>query len=415
MSSGGRVRPRSSDLGIGLYLMLGFIASLGPLSVDMYLPALPSMASSLEASAGTTQLSVTAFLFGMVLGPVVFGPISDAMGRRRLILASLVVYALVSLLIAGVDSIEALISLRLAQAACGGTSIALTRSMFRDLLSGDALARAMSILTVIILGAPIVAPFIGGLLLLTWSWRAIFVLLAAISGVMFLVGWVWLPETLPEGSRRSLDTRAVMRGYASITRSKPAVAYAIAGGASAAVLFAYLAATPFIYIEYYGLEEQWFGALFGIAVLGAWLSQAFNIRYIPRVGYPRVVLVGSICLTALATLLWWLTRTDLWGLAGVVAASTVVLAMVHLVTPGTQAGVLDEFPPDLAGSTSAFSTLVRFTTGAAGSAAVGLFNDGTPKAYGIVVLAFAVITLAAAAVATRPPFETTSGMVGDDS
>ena len=381
--------------------MLGFIASLGPLSVDMYLPALPSMASSLEASAGMTQMSVTAFLFGMVLGPVVFGPISDAMGRRRLILASLVVYALVSLLIASIDSIETLIGLRLVQAACGGTSIALTRSMFRDLLSGDALARAMSILTVIILGAPIVAPFIGGLLLLAWSWRAIFVVLAVIGGIMFLTGWMWLPETLPEEARRPLNIGAVMRGYASITRSWPAVAYAIAGGSSAAVLFAYLAATPFIYIDYYGLDEQWFGALFGIAVLGAWVAQAFNIRYIPRIGYPRVVLGGSICLTALGAFLWLLTRTDLWGLAGVVIASTAVLSMVHLVTPGTQAGVLDEFPSDLAGSASAFATFVRFTTGAAGSAAVGLFNDGTPRAYGVVVLASTVITLLAAAVANR--------------
>ena len=401
MSSVGRVRSRSPDLRLGLYLLLGFVASLGPLSVDMYLPALPSMASSLDASAGMTQFSVTAFLFGLVLGPVVFGPVSDAMGRRRLILASLVVYVLVSLLIATVDSIEALIGLRLVQAACGGISIALARSMFRDLLSGDALARAMSVLTVIILGAPIVAPFIGGLLLLTWSWRAIFVLLAIIGAVMFLAGWLWLPETLPRESRRRMDIGTVMRGYVSIARSRPAVAYAVAGGASAAVLFAYLAATPFIYIDYYGLEEQWFGALFGVAVLGAWLAQGFNIRYIPIVGYPRVVLVGSICLTGLAAALWWLTRTDLWGLAGIVTASTAVLAMVHLVTPGTQAGVLDEFPPDLAGSASAFATFVRFTTGAAGSAAVGLFNDGTPKAYGIVVLASAVITLAAAALARR--------------
>ena len=348
-----------------------------------------------------TQLSVTAFLFGMVLGPVVFGPISDAMGRRRLILASLVVYALVSLSIATVDSIEALIGLRLAQAACGGTSIALTRSMFRDLLSGDSLARAMSLLTVVILGAPIVAPFIGGLMLLAWSWRAIFVLLAGISGLMFLAGFVWLPETLPPEMRRSMHIGTVLRGYVSIARSRTAVAYAFAGGASAGVLFAYLAATPFIYIDYYGLEEQWFGALFGVAVLGAWLAQGVNIRYIPIVGYPRVVLAGSICLTGLAALLWLLTRTDLWGLAGVVTASTAVLAMVHLVTPGTQAGVLDEFPPDLAGSASAFSTFVRFTIGAGGSAAVGVFNDGTPKAYGIVVAAAAVMTLVAAAVATR--------------
>ena len=399
MSSGDRARPRSSDLTLGLYLILGLIASLGPLSVDMYLPALPGMASSLGASPGMTQLSVTAFLLGMVLGPVVFGPISDAVGRRGLILASLVVYSLVSLSIAAVGSMETLIGLRLAQAACGGTSIALTRSMFRDLLSGDALARAMSILTVIILGAPIVAPFLGGLLLLVWSWRAIFVVLSLIGGLMFVAGWVWLPETLPPEHRRPLNLAGSLRGYASIARSRTAVAYAVAGGGSAAILFAYLAASPFIYIGYYGVDERWFGALFGIAVVGAWIAQAFNIRYIPRVGYPRVVLVGSICLTGLAALLWWLTRTDLWGLAGLVTASTAVLSMVHLVTPGTQAGVLDEFPPDLAGSASAFATFGRFGIGAAGSAAVGVLNDGTPTGFGIVAMAFAAITLIATSMA----------------
>ena len=157
MSHGG-ARPQKSDLSLGLYLILGLVASLGPVSVDTYLPALPEIASSLDASDGMAQMSVTAFLLGLVVGPIVFGPISDAIGRRRLVLGSLVVYSLMSLSIATVGSVEMLIGLRLAQAACGGTAIALARSMFRDLLSGDALARAMSILTMIILGAPIVAP-----------------------------------------------------------------------------------------------------------------------------------------------------------------------------------------------------------------------------------------------------------------
>jgi DHA1 family bicyclomycin/chloramphenicol resistance-like MFS transporter len=398
MSHGG-AGPRQSDLGIGLYLILGLVASLGPISIDTYLPALPEIASSLGASDGMTQMSVTAFLFGLVLGPVVFGPISDAIGRRRLILGSLVFYSLVSLSIATAGSVEMLIGLRLAQAACGGTAIALARSMFRDLLSGDALARAMSILTMIILGAPIIAPFLGAMLLLVWGWRAIFVVLGIIGGLVFIAAWRRLPETLAPEHRHPLDLATVLRGYASITRSRVAVSYAIAGGAAAGVLFAYLAAAPFIYIDYYGLEEQWFGVLFGIGIVGAWISQIVNIRYVMIIGYRRIVVVGALCLAALSVALWWVTWTDLWALAGVVLVSTVVLSMVHLVTPGTQAGVLDEFPPDLAGSASAFTTLTRFTMGAAGSAMVGLFNDGTPKAFGLVVLAFSIIALIAAAAA----------------
>jgi len=398
MSDGG-TGPRKSDLSLGLYLILGLVASLGPISIDTYLPALPEIASSLDASDGMTQMSVTAFLFGLVVGPIVFGPISDAVGRRRLVLGSLVVYSLVSLSIATVGSVEMLIGLRLAQAACGGTAIAIARSMFRDLLSGDALARAMSILTMIILGAPIVAPFLGALLLLAWGWRAIFVALGIIGGLVFVAVWYRLPETLPPEDRRPLDLATALRGYVSITRSRVAVSYAIAGGAAAAVLFSYLAAAPFIYISYYGLDERWFGVLFGIGIVGAWIAQLINIRYVMRIGYRRIVVVGAFCMATLSTALWWVTRTDLWGLAGVVSVSVVVLSMIHLVTPGTQAGVLDEFPPYLAGSASGFSTFARFTMGATGSAMVGLFNDGTPEAYGVVVLVSAVIALAAAALA----------------
>lgn len=397
----GADKSRQVDVSLGLYLILGFVSSLGPLSVDMYLPALPELASSLGASDGTAQMTVTIFLLGLVIGPVVFGPISDAIGRRGLILGALVVYSLVSLLIAAAGSVEMMIGLRLAQAACGGTSVALARSMFRDILSGDALARAMSVLTVVILGAPIVAPFLGGFLLLISSWRAIFVVLAVIGGLMFVAAWAWLPETLPPDRRRPLNLATGLRGYASIVRSRVAVANGVAGGAAAAVLFSYLAASPFIFIDYYGFDEQWFGALFGIGVVGAWLAQAFNIRYVLRIGYHRVVLVGSVCLVGCAAALWWVTRTDFGGLAGLVCASAIVVSLTHLVTPGTLAGVLDEFP-DMAGSASAFATFARFSIGAGGSAAVGLFNDGTPKAFGVVVVAFSVITLVAAALA-RPP------------
>ena len=399
MSLGGG-KPRPVDLSLNLYLILGLVTSLGPLSIDMYLPALPEMASSLGASGGATQMTITAFVLGMVFGPLVFGPISDATGRRRPILASLVVYSLVSLSIAAVGSVEMLIGLRLAQAFGGGAAVALARSVFRDILSGDALARAISVLMVIVLGAPIVAPFLGGFLLLVRGWRAIFVVLAVIGGLVFVAVWRWLPETLPPERRRPLDLTASLRGYASITRSRTAVAYAISGGAAAAVLFSYLAASPFIYIEYYGFDEQWFGALFGIAVVGAWLAQAFNIRYVLRIGYHRVVLIGAVTLTGLAAVLWWVTRTDFGGLAGVVAASVAVVSLTHLVNPGTLTGVLDEFP-DMAGSASGFATFVRFAIGAAGSAAVGLFNDGTPKSFGVVVMAFSVIALIAAVVA-RP-------------
>ena len=381
-----------------LYLILGVLAGLGPFSIDMYLPALPEIGASLNASSGAMQMTVTAFLVGLIFGPVVVGPISDAVGRRPPILVSLIIYSLISLLLAAATSVEMMIGLRVAQAACGGTSMSLVRSMVRDLLSGDAMARAMSILMMVLLGAPIVAPFFGGALLLVWGWRSIFVVLAVIGALMFLGAWLWLPETLPPESRRPLDLGSSVRGYLSITRSREAVAYAITGGAVAGMLFCYLAASPFIYIDYYGVDEQWFGALFGISVVGAWLAQVFNIRYVQAIGYGRLVKIGSVLLVGLATVLLWVTQTDFGGLAGVVAVSVVTVSMTHVVAPGALTGVLDGFP-HLAGSASGFSSFVRFAMGAAGTAALGIFNDGTPKSYGVATLVFSVIALVAAVVA----------------
>ena len=384
---------------------MSLVVSLGPISVDMYLPALPEMAVSLNASEGSMQMTVTAFILGLMFGPLLAGPISDAIGRRRPIMAALLVYSLASLAIASVDSVEAMIVLRPLQALGSGSSFAVARSTFRDVLSGDALARAMSVLMMIVLGAPIVAPFLGSMLLLVVGWRAIFLVLALVGALAFLAVWRRLPETLPKERRRTLDMATSLRGYRSITRSRAAVAYAIAGGSSAAVLFAYLAASPFIFIDYYGLDEEWFSALFAIAVIGAWLSQAFNIRYVVRLGYRRIVVIGTASLMALSMALWWVTRTDLWGLAGVVVVSALAVSMTHLIGPGCLTGVLDEFP-HIAGSASGFATFTRFAIGGTGSAAVALFTDGTPQTFGVVAVVFALITLAAVALAhpsKQPP------------
>ncbi len=383
-----------------LYLILGILAGLGPFSIDMYLPALPEIGAALDASDGAMQMTVTAFLVGLVFGPVVLGPVSDAVGRRPPILWSMVLYCVVSLIIAAVESVEMMIVLRVVQAASGGTSMSLVRSMIRDLLSGNDMARAMSVLMVVVLGAPIMAPFFGGLLLLVWGWRSIFVALAVIGGLMLLAATRWLPETLAPEMRRPLDLASSWAGYRRIARSRTAVAYAVTGGAAAGVLFSYLAATPFVYIDYFGFDEQWFGALFGISIIGAWLAQLFNIRYVNSFGYAKVVTIGSVALVAISLILWWVTRTDLGGLPGVVAASVAAATVTHLIHPGALSGVLDGFP-DLAGSASGFASLVRFTMGASGTALVGLLNDGTPKSYGVSAVIFAVIGVFSHLVARR--------------
>ncbi len=225
-------------------MVLGGLTALPPLSMDMYLPALPAVTDSLSAPAATIQLTLTACLAGMALGQLVVGPMSDRWGRRKPLLLGMVVYVVATAICALAPTAELLIGFRLLQGLAGAAGIVIARAVVRDLYDGVEMARFFSTLMLISGVAPIIAPLIGGQVMRFTDWRGIFVVLTGVGVLLTLVVWKWLHETLPPGSRHTGGVTDALRTMRGLLADRVFTGYMVTGGLAFAVLFAYIAASP---------------------------------------------------------------------------------------------------------------------------------------------------------------------------
>jgi len=216
--------------GLLVTLVLGGLTATPPLSMDMYLPALPEVTRSLHASASTVQLTLTACLAGMALGQLVVGPMSDRWGRRRPLLAGLAVYVVATVLCALAPTVEALVGFRLVQGLAGAAGIVIARAVVRDLYDGVAMARFFSTLMLISGVAPVVAPLIGAQILRGTDWRGVFVLLAAVGLLLATLVWTRLPETLPAAERHVGGVGEALRSMRRLLSDPPFTGYLLTGG-----------------------------------------------------------------------------------------------------------------------------------------------------------------------------------------
>jgi DHA1 family bicyclomycin/chloramphenicol resistance-like MFS transporter len=249
------VRPPTSSRALAwLALLLGGLSAFGPLSLDMYLPGLPQLGRELHASASATQLTLTACLAGLALGQLVAGPLSDRLGRRRPQLAGVALYAGASLLCALSPSIGVLILLRFVQGAAGAAGIVIGRAVVRDLYEGDAAARLFSSLMLVGGVAPILAPVIGGQLLQVTDWRGIFVVLAGLGAALLAAAVFFLPESLPPERRSSDGLPGTGRALRLLAADRRFTGYALTSGFVMGAMFSYIAGSPFVLQEIYGLS-----------------------------------------------------------------------------------------------------------------------------------------------------------------
>ena len=241
-----------------LVWILAPLSAFGPLSIDMYLPALPSMARGLDTSASVAQLSLTACLAGLAAGQLLAGPLSDAVGRRRPLLAGVACYAAASALCVAAPDIWALLALRLLQGLAGAAAIVIARAMVRDLYEGNELARFFALLLMVSGAAPILAPIIGAQLLRFTSWRGVFAVLAVIGAALLLVAACWLPETLPAARRQRGGVRGLLRDGARMLTDRQFTGYALASGLAFGAMFAYISGSPFVLQAKFGISPQLF-------------------------------------------------------------------------------------------------------------------------------------------------------------
>ncbi|WP_149263637.1 multidrug effflux MFS transporter [Actinomadura sp. K4S16] len=393
--------PRAGGRRPVLVLVLGALTALAPLSIDMYLPALPRMSADLSTGAVQTQLTLTACVVGLALGQAVAGPLSDALGRRRPLLAGLVLYAAASLLCAAAPTVETLIALRLVQGAAGAAGIVIARAVVRDLYDGVAAARFFSVLMLVNGLAPILAPVLGGQLLRIVPWPGVFAVLAAIGVALFLGSLLGLAETLPAGRRETGGLRAAAAAGKALARDRAFAGYALTIGLSFGALFTYISGSPFVLQDIYGMSPQGFSIAFGANSLGIVAAGQAGALLAGRVALVRLLAAGLAVVAAGGAVLMAAVLAG-WGLAGVLPGLFLVAAGQGLILPNATALALAGRPPRVAGTASALLGVTQFALGGAAAPLAGVAGPGTAVPMAVTIAALAVLA-PAAAVASRAP------------
>jgi DHA1 family bicyclomycin/chloramphenicol resistance-like MFS transporter len=276
-------------------LILGALSAFGPLSIDMYLPGLPSLGATFDAPAWAVQLTLTACLAGLALGQIVAGPLSDRFGRRRPLLAGVSAYAVASLLCALAPTVHTLVVLRFAQGVAGAAGIVIARAIVRDMHSGVAAARFFSLLMLVNGLAPILAPVIGGQVLTVTTWRGVFVVLAAIGALLVAAAAAGLRETLAPADRHPGGVGETLRTFRRLLSDRVFVGHALACGLAFGAMFAYIAGSPFVIQDIYGASPQLFSVMFAVNALGLVAAGQANRRFCAGCSRARSCAPRSAC------------------------------------------------------------------------------------------------------------------------
>jgi DHA1 family bicyclomycin/chloramphenicol resistance-like MFS transporter len=363
-----------------LVLVLGALVALGPLTIDMYLPALPAIEADLLTTPAAVQLTLTGTLFGLGVGQLVVGPVSDAIGRRRPLLAGIVLHVVASLLCVVAPTVGVLGALRVVQGLGIAAAAVVATAVVRDLFSGSDVARILSRLMLVIGVAPVLAPTLGGEVLRWTDWRGVFVALAAAGLALTVVAALALPESLPPERRLSGGVVGTIGVYGSLLRDRAFVGLVLVAGFSMAAVFGYVAGASFVFQQQYGMDEQRFGLVFGAGALGLIAATQLNVLLLRRYSPARILAVAMAAGSVAGLVLVVVAATGFGGLAGFLVPLWTVVAMVGLSLPNAPALALAAHG-DAAGTASALLGAVQFGVGALAAPLVGVLgNDSVAMA-----------------------------------
>lgn len=382
---------------LSLLLTLGALTAAAPLSIDMYLPALPTLARVFAVDPQHAQLTLATFFIGFAGGQSVYGPLADRFGRKRPLMAGLVLFAIASLGCALAPSIETLIVLRFVQAigACAGGVI--SRAMVRDLFPPDEAANLFSSLMLVMGVAPLLAPIVGGWLLDMFGWHSIFLLLTAMGAAAFFATWRLLPETHKPDRSRPFALGSALGVYLRLLGDRYFLAYALAGGLSMSGMFAYIAGVPFVLIDIYQVPPDRFGYFFAVnivALIGAAQVNRLALRQLTQTQIIRRALFVQL---GAGTILLALGATGTFGLYGIVVPIFFYAGTVGFVTPNSTTMAMAPYGRD-AGSASALLGTIQFTLAAIMASAAGVLEDHTPRPMAVLIFCAAATGVASFAL-----------------
>lgn len=373
--------------------ILSALMAFTSLSTDIYLPAMPLMASELQ---GDIELTITGFLIGFALAQLVWGPISDAIGRRRPLFIGMLLFIIGSAGCALSTDIQQIVFWRVFQAFGACTGPMLARAMIRDLFARTRAAQMLSTLTIIMAIAPIIGPLTGGQIIKITSWHAIFWLLAVIGGLMFFSLYA-LPETLPPEKRVNTSLAGVFTNYFSLLRNRTFMRFTLCLTFFYVSAYAFITGSPFVYIRYYGIDPQYYGWLFAINIVGLMGMSMVNRRLVQRHPLERLLKIAVAGAAVAAVALALVVKLQLGGIAAVVVCVFLFFSMNGIIAATSTAAALDAVPA-IAGSAAALMGSLQYGSGIISSLLLTWFRDGTPWT---MVWIMALFTLASAAMVLR--------------
>ena len=365
--------------------LLGYFIAVGPAATDMYLPAFPAVEASFGTAPGTAQLTLATWFAGLAVGQITQGTLSDRFGRRRPLIAGTAIFCLACIGCALAPSIAWLAAFRMLGAIGASAGMVVPRAVVRDLADGQNAAILMSRLMLVMGVAPILAPSIGGLVLIFLHWRFIFVILAIYAAGGCVMAWRLLPETLPPARRTHLRPTKQLARYVGILRERGFVTHAAMGACGSFCMFAYLAGSSPVFIQGFGLTPSEYALIFGLCSCGLIAGSQINARLLPRVGLSFMLrMIARISLCATATLAV-LAFAGVHILPVIVAPIFVALSCQGFSNGNSAVGALSRHAGH-AGSASALMGMAQFSLGATSGLLVGLFTDGTPRGMAALML-----------------------------
>ncbi|TEA79526.1 Bcr/CflA family multidrug efflux MFS transporter [Allopusillimonas ginsengisoli] len=358
-------------------ILMGLLTALGPLAIDMYLPAFPAIVAGLATTQGQVERTLAGYLLGLALAQLFYGPMADRYGRKPPLMFGLAIYTVAALGCCLSANIDQLTFWRVAQAFGGAAGIVIPRAVIRDNFDTRDASKALSILMLVMGVTPILAPLLGGQVLLFGNWRGIFAIMAASSGALFIAVALTMRETLSPERVVPLRLSTIRKNYIALMRHKQFLCYSLAGGMGSAGMFAYIAGSPRVFIDILGVDPKFFGLLFGVNAAALIIAAQISARLLSR--HTPETLLRTAQITLVIMTLAGLALT----LAGAITLPLLMLCLIGFmasqgfVNPNAAALALSEQGNRL-GVASALMGTLQMLCGAAAGLAVSAWQSPTP-------------------------------------
>ena len=375
-------------------LVMGLLTAIAPLSIDMYLPAFPSISRNLHTTVSQVTLSLSSFFIGISVGQLLYGPFLERFGRKRPLYVGLLLFSGASVGCALATSVQSLIVLRLIQGLGGCVGMVAARAMVRDLFTTKENAKVFSMLMLVVSVSPIVAPTLGGYITATFGWRYVFAALIVVVLSILVGAYFILPESKGPNITFSLKPIQILRNYTTVLKHPHFLTYAITGAVSYAGLYAYIGGAPYVFMELFKVSEAHFGWIFAFIAAGLISASQVNNILLKRYSSQQIIKVASSCQSIIGALFICFTIFGWISLPFTIMFSFLFLACQGFIFPNATALALAPFANN-AGNASGLIGSMQMTVGASASAIISIFQNHSALPMSVVMTFCAVSALSA--------------------